>query len=72
MNADPRAAGEPGAGSPTGGDAQAIAASAAGTQATAVKAAPGQLSRSGWIALWAAAIVGVVVVFVIVVAITNP
>ena len=67
MNAEPRAAGEPGTGSPTGGDAEATVA-----HATASKAGPPQLSRSGWIALWAAAIVGVVVVFVIVVAITNP
>ncbi len=32
----------------------------------------GQVSQSGWIVLWAAAIIGVIIVFVILVAFTNP
>lgn len=33
---------------------------------------PVRMTRAQWLALWAAAIVGVIVVFVILVAITNP
>jgi hypothetical protein len=65
MTAGHAADSEPGPGRP------ADAAGRAQTQA-ASEAAPGQLSRARWITLWAVAIAGVAVVFLVVIALSNP
>jgi hypothetical protein len=67
MNADAGGGSDPGHSPPPAGGGQAAA-----TKGVVTGTAAGQISRTGWIMLWATAIMVVAIVFVIVIAITNP